>query len=139
MASQIGEDWRMGQWHVDGKSELGLMTLVIHGILNERECYAFYVAHNAAVDAFGNSDYRVFCDLRQQLPMSPEATVWMEKAKAYSAQRPNFRGSAVLIARQVIAMQHRRTSAAVGIGNTELVTDDEAEARAYLKTVYRSS
>jgi hypothetical protein len=127
----------MGQWHVDGKSEPGVLRIVIHGMLNDLEGEAFFNGHNAAVDAFGASDYRVLCDLRAQLPMSPEATAWMEKAKLYSASKPNFRGSAVLVTRQLVAMQHRRTTVSAGIDATEFVTDDEAQARAYLATVAR--
>jgi hypothetical protein len=61
----------------------------------------------------------------------------MEEAKKYSASRPNFRGSAVLVASATIAMQHRRTSIGGGVMDTELISDDEAELRAHLARVHR--
>jgi hypothetical protein len=62
----------------------------------------------------------------------------MERAKEYSASRPNFQGSAVLIASSVVAMQHRRTSASGGVLDTELISDDEAACWQHLAHITRA-
>jgi hypothetical protein len=63
----------------------------------------------------------------------------MEQAKIYSSKRPNFRGSAVLVNRATILLQHRRTSASGGVIDSELLSDDEAECKRHLASVYRAS
>jgi hypothetical protein len=97
----------------------------------------FVIEHNAAVDGFNGADYRVLCDLRGLSPLSPEASAVFERAKAYSAARRNFRGSAVLIASALVALQHERTSTASGVMSTELITDDEDAAQRHLAAIKR--
>ena len=60
-----------------------------------------------------------------------------ETAKQHSASKPNFQGSAVLVSSQVVAMQHRRTSSAGGVLETELISDDEAACWEHLRRVRR--
>jgi glutamine synthetase adenylyltransferase len=66
---------------------------------------AYVAAHKAAVDSFGNRDYKVFGDIRKMSTLSPECTALFETAKKYSNARPNFRGSAIWIASSVIVVR----------------------------------
>src|SRR5687768_9479370 len=112
----------MGTWNVDGTSRPGLLCLRLEGSFDEREMEAFVRAHNAAVDAFRGRDYRVFCDIRDLKPFSPECASWMERAKAHSDAQRGFQGSAVLVSSSVIALQHQRTSVSGGVASTELIS-----------------
>lgn len=129
----------MGSWKVDGTSRPGILALRLEGAMTERETSEFVRAHDAAIDAFGGADYRVFCDIRDLRPLSPEAAALFERAKAYSSSRPNFRGSAVLASSKVVALQHQRTSISGGVMSTELISEDEAACWEHLRRVHRSS
>jgi hypothetical protein len=128
----------MGSFEIDTTSEPGILILRLVGALTVDEMRAFARAHNAAVAAFGSTPYRVFCDLHEMSPVSPEAAKEMERAKAYSASLPNFQGSAVLVSSQLIAMQHRRTSTDSGVIDTELISDDPEACREHLRRVQRA-
>jgi hypothetical protein len=96
---------------VDPTSEPGILRLELSGALTTSEMAAFVEQHNRAIDAFGRHDYRVFCDIRQLAPLSPACAALFEKAKAHSAGKKNFRGSAVLVSsapRQHPAPPHQR-------------------------------
>lgn len=125
-------------WEVDIVSEPGLLKVRLHGRLTADDMAAFVAAHNAAIDALGGADYKVFCDIRDMLPLSPECAELMAKAKAYSASRRNCRGSAVWVASAIVTMQHVRTSKQSGVLDTELLSPDEAALRAHLATVWRA-
>jgi hypothetical protein len=122
---------------VDPTSEPGILRLELSGALTTSEMAAFVEQHNRAIDAFGRHDYRVFCDIRQLAPLSPACAALFEKAKAHSAGKKNFRGSAVLVSSALASIQHRRTSVASGVMDTELITDDEAACRKHLAAVRR--
>lgn len=125
-------------WGVDGRSTAGILALRLEGQIDDEEMKAFVAAHDRAVDDFGGAPYRIFCDIRGLKPLSPSATSLFERAKRYSADRPNFQGSAVLVSSVTIAMQHRRTSISGGVMATEMITDDERACRAHLSTIRRS-
>jgi hypothetical protein len=108
------------------------------GALQTEDVRQFVVAHNAAVDAMRGGDYKVWLDLRGMEPLSPEATEVMEQAKSYSSKHPNFRGSAVLVNRAMILLQHRRTSVSSGLIDSELLSDDEAVCKRHLASVHRT-
>ena len=123
-------------WSVDGKSKVGVLQLSLQGAISEAEMAEFASAHNAAIDA-SVGDYRVFCDIRALLPLSPEAASVLERAKGYSAKHSKFQGSAVWVASKLIAMQHQRTSVASGVMNTELISEDQDACWAHLSQVKR--
>jgi hypothetical protein len=125
-------------WAIDASSRPGVLMLRLSGQLSTREMASFVAAHNAAIDACRGSDYRVFCDIRELLPLSPECAELFEAAKAYSCARPNFQGSAVLMSSQLVAMQHKRTSVSGGVWSSELMSADEAACWAHLSTVTRA-
>lgn len=125
------------QWEVDIVSEPGLLKLRLHGRITVDDMAAFVAAHNAAIDALRGADYKVFCDIRDMLPLSPECAELMAKAKSYSATRRNCRGSAVWVSSAIVTMQHVRTSKQTGVHETELLSPDEAALRAHLATVWR--
>jgi len=112
--------------------------LEVEGALSNEEMHAFVLEHNTAIDALRGAAYRVFCNLRNMQPLSPEASQQFLLAKQYSAAHPNFEGSAVLVASSLIAMQHRRTSVEGGVMESELISDDEAACWAHLRRVQRS-
>ena len=122
----------MSSWSVDAERHPGVLAVVIVGAPDAEEMRKLVIGHNAAVDAFAGAGYRVFCDLREMKVLSPEAAEVFERAKAYSSSQPNFRGSAVLVASQVVGMQHRRTSIAGGVMETELIGTDEESLWEYL-------
>jgi hypothetical protein len=128
----------MAELVVDGTTRQGVLMLRLVGAPSPEEMQLFVRLHNQAVDAFRSKHYRVFCDIRELLPLSPEAADLFEQAKAYSASRPNFQGSAVLTSSSVVAMQHRRTSMNSGVLSTELLSDDEGACWAHLARVQRS-
>lgn len=129
----------MGQWKIDTSSSPGVLLLTLQGALEDAEVQAFVRAHNAAIDALGNTTYRVFVDLREMLPLSPAGAAAFETAKQHSASKPNFQGSAVLVSSQVVAMQHRRTSGSGGVLDSELISDDEAACWEHLRRVRRDN
>ena len=122
---------------VDTTTYPGVLWLRLVGAQKVDDMTGFLAAHNAAVDAYAGEDYRVLCDIRELAPLSPEAAAVFEEAKRYSAAHTNFRGSAVLVSKKIVAMQHERTSAASGVSSTELLTDDETAAWEHLRTVSR--
>jgi hypothetical protein len=128
----------MAELAVDGTTRQGVLMLRLVGAPSPEEMQQFVRLHNQAVDAFRDKHYRVFCDIRELLPLSPEAADLFEQAKAYSASRPNFQGSSVLTSSSVVAMQHRRTSMNSGVLSTELLSDDEAACWAHLARIQRS-
>ncbi|SRR5579883_1797015 len=125
-------------WSVDISSTPGVLRCVLRGVLDTEEMRAFVDAHNRAVDAMNGRDYKVWVDLREMAPISPEAAELMAQAKRYSSTRANFRGSAVLVAAATVALQHRRTSVSGGVMDTELISSDEQECRRHLASVYRT-
>lgn len=127
----------MASWTVDGTSKPGILYLRLEGVLSESDMEGFVAAHNAAVKAFGGSDYRVFCDIRGLSPLSPKQALLFEGAKAFSSGQKAFRGSAVCVSSTIVAMQHQRTSVAGGVMDTELISDDEGKCWAHLATVHR--
>jgi hypothetical protein len=128
----------MAELVVDGTTRPGVLMLRLAGAPSADEMRVFVHRHNQAVDACHGKQYRVFCDIRELLPLSPEAADLFEQAKAYSASHPNFQGSAVLTSSSVVAMQHRRTSMSSGVLSTELLSDDEAACWAHLARIQRS-
>jgi hypothetical protein len=110
---------------------------VLDGRLTVEEMTAFVDAHNRAIDQYGGHDYKVWCDISKLHTLSPECAQLFEKAKQYSSGHRNFRGSAVLIASAVVAMQHRRTSVDGGVMSTELISPDVHALEEHLRTVYR--
>ena len=128
----------MGSWNVDSSSRPGILSLRLEGTLTEDEMREFVRAHNEAIDALDGADYRVFCDIRELKPLSPKCAARFEEAKAYSSAHDNFRGSAVLVASKLIALQHQRTSTSSGVMATELISEDEAACWRHLARVHRS-
>ena len=126
------------KFEVDTTTMRGVIRCVLTGALRTEDVREFVVAHNAAVDAMRGGDYKVWLDLRGMEPLSPEATEVMEQAKSYSSKHPNFRGSAVLVNRAMILLQHRRTSVSSGLIDSELLSDDEAVCKRHLASVHRT-
>jgi hypothetical protein len=79
----------------------------------------------------------VWVDLTELAPLGAEAAEIIEQGKRYSASRPNFLGSAVLVASPTVAMQHKRTSVSGGVSDTELISADAEALRAHLRNVDR--
>jgi hypothetical protein len=129
----------MGTWNVDTTSTPGILRLALEGRFSVEEMTAFVEAHNRAIDGFGGSDYKVWCDISKLLTLSQECARLFEKAKQYSNAHKNFRGSAVLVASALIALQHRRTSMDGGVMSTELISQDVRALEQHLRTVYRRS
>lgn len=127
----------MGQWEVDATSEPGVLRCKLAGTVTLQEAAAFVAAHNLAIDNLGTRDYRVWVDLSELSALSPEASALIEKAKRHSSQRPNFRGSSVLVSKGAVALQHRHTSIRSGVMSTEVISDDVEVLREHLRTVYR--
>jgi hypothetical protein len=128
-----------GTWQVDTTSSPGIIRCILRGVIDVEQTKAFVAAHNSAVDSMDEANYKVWVDLRELEPLSPEATEVMEQAKRYSSAHSNFRGSAVLVSRATILLQHRRTSVSGGVIDSEILSDDEEECRRHLATVSRGS
>ncbi|NUP08123.1 MAG: hypothetical protein HOW73_18910 [Polyangiaceae bacterium] len=125
----------MGSWTIDVTTEPGVLRLKLVGRFAVQEMTRFVDEHNRCIDGFGVRDYLVWADLTELATLSPECSKLVEDAKRYSHARPNFRGSAVLIATPTIALQQRRTSTEAGVSETELVSSDPAELREHLRRV----
>jgi hypothetical protein len=125
-------------WQVDVTTTPGVIRCVLTGAMGIDDVRNFVQAHNRAVDAMAGAKYRVFVDLRGLQPLSPEATEWMERAKRYSSEHPNFQGSAVLVSQATILLQHRRTSVTGGVIDSELLSDDEEACWRHLASVSRN-
>jgi hypothetical protein len=120
-------------WKVDPDRTRGLLRLRLEGHLTFEDMQAFVAAHDEAIDGFHGRDYRVFCDIRGLRPLSPTATELFEKAKRYSAAHKSFKGSAVIVDSNVVALQHQRTSVASGVMATELISNDEKACAEHLE------
>ena len=129
----------MGTWNVDTTSTPGILRLTLEGRFTAEEMTGFVEAHNRAIDGYGGSDYKVWCDISKLLTLDQDCVALLEKAKLYSNRHKNFRGSAVLVASALIAMQHRRTSMDGGVMSTELISQDIRALEQHLRTVYRRS
>ena len=128
----------MGEWNIDTQGRNGILKLTLKGAMSLDEMRAMVKTHNAAIRAFGTKPYRVLCDLRGLMPMGPDCTDEFARAKKVSNERPNFKGSAVLVDAKFIGLQHRRTAAEAGVADTELTTENEDEAWRFLDGVDRS-
>lgn len=128
----------MGTFSFDSTSEPGILKMTLAGKFTVTEMTAFVAEHNRQIDAFGRKDYRVWVDLTELAPLSPDCADVLERAKRHSSSKPNFRGSGVLVATPTIALQHRRTSIEAGVMNTEMISADPDELREHLKKVHRS-
>jgi hypothetical protein len=129
----------MGTFTVDTQKKPGILWLTLSGTFTPEEMDKFVEAHNLGVDQFAAQDYRVFCDIRELQPLSAECAARFEVAKGYSNAHPNFRGSAVWASSALVGMQHRRTSSAAGVMETELISADEQALWAHLEKVYRTA
>jgi hypothetical protein len=129
----------MGKWNVDVVSEPGVLRITLDGRFTLEEMAAFVDEHNRAIDSYLGRDYKVWCDISRMATLSQECAGMFEKAKQYSNAHKNFRGSAVLVASALVALQHRRTSLDSGVMSTELISQDARALRDHLRTVYRRS
>lgn len=129
----------MGEWAIDVSKYPGILYFTLSGAFTLKQVESFLAAHNNAVDGFCGQPYRVLGDIRELRPLSQECAELLGRAKLHSAERANFEGSAVLVKTKFANMQHQRTSVAAGLADTELATEDEAEAWRHLKNVQRST
>jgi hypothetical protein len=129
----------MGSWIVDTTSEPGILRLRLVGQITVSEMGAFVEAHNRAIDAYAGRDYKVLCDLSEMDVLEPKVAQMFEVAKRYSSSHPNFRGSGVYVASNIVGLQHRHTSIRGGVMGTELISDDMELLREHLRTVWRVS
>jgi hypothetical protein len=128
----------VGTFSVRTDRKPGILWFEIEGFMTVDEATAYVAAHKAAVDSFGDRNYKVFGDIRKMSTLSPECTTLFETAKKYSNSHPNFRGSAIWVSSSVIvAEQHRRTSSSSGVMNTELIGSDEKALWEHLDKVNR--
>ncbi len=122
-------------WTIDTDRRPGVLWIALVDSPSAEEMHELVAAHNTAILGYAGEPYTVFCDLRAQKVLSPEAAAVFEEAKAFSSAQPNFLGSAVLVASQVVGMQHRRTSLSGGVGETELIGNEEGPLWAHLDTL----
>lgn len=127
----------MGSWTIDVTTEPGVIRIKLSGRFSVEEMTAWRDEHNRAVDGFGQRDYCVWADTSEFAPLSQECAELLESAKRYSHGRPNFRGSAVLVATPTVALQQGRTSRDAGVASTELISSDVAELREHLRRLRR--
>jgi len=129
----------MGTWKVDAVTTPGILRLTLEGRLSVDEMAAFCEAHNRAINEYRGADYKVWCDLSRLQTLDQECVRMIERVKQYSSAHSNFRGSAVLVASAVVALQHRRTSLDGGVMSTELISADVRALEHHLQSVYRRS
>src|SRR5215467_12213003 len=128
----------VGTFSVRTDRKPGILWFEIEGFMTVADATAYVAAHKAAVDSFGDRDYKVFGDIRKMSTLSAESAALFEQAKKYSSSHPNFRGSAIWVAESVlVAEQHRRTSATSGVMGSELISSDEKALWDHLAKVYR--
>ena len=128
----------MGTFSVRTDRKPGILWFEIEGFLTVEDAKAYVAAHKAAVDSFGDRDYKVFGDIRKMSTLSAECAALFESAKKYSSAHPNFRGSAIWVSNSVmVAEQHRRTSTSSGVVETELISSDEKALWEHLAKVHR--
>jgi len=128
----------VGTFSVRTDRKPGILWFEIEGFMTVEDATAYVAAHKAAVDSFGDRDYKVFGDIRKMSTLSPDCAALFEQAKKYRSSHPNFRGSAIWVSRSVLVEeQHRRTSTSSGVATTELISADEKALWAHLDKVYR--
>jgi len=129
----------MGEWKVSTDKMPGVIHIALVGTFTAAEMDAMVLAHNRAIDGQKSKDYKIFVDMREMSPLNQDAAATFARAKRYSGAHRNFRGSAVWVAQAVVAMQHRRTSVAGGVMDSELISENEEQLLEHLRTVYRES
>jgi hypothetical protein len=128
----------VGTFNVRTDRKPGILWFEIEGFMTVEDATAYVAAHKAAVDSFGDRDYKVFGDIRKMSTLSAEAAALFEQAKKYSSSHPNFRGSAIWVSSSVlVAEQHRRTSTSSGVMGSELISSDENALWDHLAKVHR--
>jgi hypothetical protein len=128
----------VGTFNVRTDRKPGILWFEIEGFMTVEDATAYVAAHKAAVDSFGDRDYKVFGDNRKMSTLSAEAAALFEQAKKYSSSHPNFRGSAIWVSSSVlVAEQHRRTSTSSGVMGSELISSDENALWDHLAKVHR--
>ena len=120
----------MGTFSVRTDREPGILWFEIEGFMTVEDTAAYVAAHKAAVDSFGDRDYKVFGDIRKMATLSPECAALFEQAKKYSNADPNFRGSAIWVSGSVlVAEQHRRTSTSSGVTTPGRTSSERRQRR----------
>lgn len=118
-------------WKVrfDPDRALVVLRLVDHvGTLQMREVSEAYAE---ALEATGQSPFRVLVDLRGLVPLEADAAAILSHMKRLAASLPGHRGCLVLTDSPTIAMQQHRTRGTPPA--TEIITMDENEARRILQ------
>lgn len=122
----------MGVWNVDADRKPGIIWMELGATMTPAELRDFGAAAVKAIAACQGADFRIFCDIRELKPLSPECAAIFVQAKAYSSALSNFRGSAVWVANAAVALQHRMSSLKGGVMKTELISEDEQALWAHL-------
>ena len=120
-------------WSIEFDPTTRLMTLRLVYQVTSPQMRALARAHASALVATGGEPFKVLGDLRGLTPLDTEAATILSDLRRAAASMPGFRRRAVVTDSPTVAMQQRRSVYEEGGGRgRELVTLDEAEARAFL-------
>jgi hypothetical protein len=120
-------------WSIEFDPGPHLMTLRLVHQVTAPQMRALARAHTQALGATGGDWFRVLADLRGMTPLDSDAASIFSEMRRACAAVPTFRGRVVLTDSATVAMQQRRTVLEEsGSPKVELITMDEAEARAWL-------
>lgn len=120
-------------WSIEFDPTTHLMTLRLVHQVTSPQMRALARAHASALIATGGERFKVLGDLRRLTPLDTEAAAIFSDVRRAAALLPGFSRRAVLTDSPTVAMQQRRAVYEEGgTRGRELVTLDEAEARAFL-------
>ena len=120
-------------WSIEFDPSTHLMTLRLVHQVTPPQMRALMRAHTSALGATGGEPFKVLGDLRGLTPLDVEAAALFTDIRRAAAALPGFRRRAVVADSPTVAMQQRRSVyEESGSRERELVTLDEAEARAFL-------
>ena len=80
----------VGTFNVRTDRKPGILWFEIEGFLTVDDATAYVAAHKAAVDSFGDRDYKVFGDIRKMSTLSPDCAALFESAKKYQQRPPQL-------------------------------------------------
>jgi len=121
-------------WFVEFDPTTHVVTLRLRAQVTSANLRQVMRAHAQALAATGGLTFGVLADLRGLAPLDRESANLFTDIKRAGAAMPTFQRRAVLVDSPTIALQQKRTSVESDTELEQIITSDENEALAYLKS-----
>lgn len=123
-------------WSIELDPITHLLTLRLLQQVTVPQMRTLARAHAQALASTGGEPFKVLADLRGLTPLDVDAATIFGDVRRTASALSGFLGRAVIADSATVAMQQRRTVMEEGAtAKLELITMDEAEARAFLSRI----